>query len=46
MQTTLAPSRSADWRAAIVAGFIAGGLFLVVNMALAGYYLGNAQLPL
>ncbi len=46
METAVTPPQSADWRAAIIAGFIAGFLFLAVNMALAGYFLGNAQLPL
>lgn len=38
--------RTADWRAALLAGVIAGTCFLLVNMALTGWLLGNAQLPL
>lgn len=36
----------ADWRAAVIAGIVAGIIFLVVNMGLSGRLLGNAQLPL
>ena len=46
MHTETRSLRSADWRAAVIAGVIAGLVFLVVNMALTGYLLGNAQLPL
>ena len=46
MQTETLSPRSADWRAAMIAGVIAGLVFLLVNMALAGQLLGNAQLPL
>jgi hypothetical protein len=35
-----------DWRAAIIAGIVAGVVFLMVNMWLASAYLGNANLPL
>ncbi len=46
MQTETESLRSADWRAAVIAGALAGLVFLVVNMALTGHLLGNAQLPL
>ena len=46
MQTETGSLRSADWRAAVIAGVLAGLVFLVVNMALTGQLLGNAQLPL
>ncbi|MGK2915493.1 MAG: hypothetical protein ACSLE5_13790 [Porticoccaceae bacterium] len=46
MQTLTKSPRSADWRAAVVVGVIAGLVFLMVNMALTGQLLGNAQLPL
>ena len=35
-----------DWRAAIIAGIIAGLLFLLVNMWLTSKHLGNAWVPL
>jgi hypothetical protein len=35
-----------DWRAAIIAGIIAGMVYLMMNMWLAGKYLGNANVPL
>lgn len=40
-----APARMADWRAAVIAGFIAGAAFLLINMALSSALLGNANLP-
>lgn len=46
MQIETMSPRSADWRAAVIAGLIAGLVFLLVNMALTGHLLGNAQLPL
>jgi hypothetical protein len=46
MQTETSTLRSADWRAAVIAGVLAGLVFLIVNMALTGHLLGNAQLPL
>jgi hypothetical protein len=39
------PARMADWRAAVIAGLIAGLAFLLVNMALASSLLGNGDLP-
>jgi hypothetical protein len=45
-QQGLAPqARMADWRAAILAGLVAGIAFLLLNMALASSLLGNANLP-
>jgi hypothetical protein len=35
-----------DWRAAIIAGIVAGIVFLLFNMWLASHYLGNGNLPL
>jgi hypothetical protein len=35
-----------DWRAAIIAGIVAGMVYLVMNMWLASEYLGNANVPL
>jgi hypothetical protein len=35
-----------DWRAAIIAGILAGFVFLLVNMWLSSKYLGNAWVPL
>ena len=35
-----------DWRAAIIAGILAGVVFVLFNMWLASHYLGNANLPL
>lgn len=46
MQTETMAPRNADWRSAVFAGVIAGLVFLLVNMALTGQLLGNAQLPL
>jgi hypothetical protein len=46
MQSISEPVRGADWRAAMIAGVVAGVIFLIVNMALTGQLLGNAQLPL
>ncbi|MSR15622.1 MAG: hypothetical protein EXR86_13910 [Gammaproteobacteria bacterium] len=40
-----AAPRMADWRAAIIAGFIAGLAFLLINMALASSLLANPKLP-
>lgn len=42
---SLMPVRTADWRAAIIAGVLAGAAFLLINAALAGALLGNAKLP-
>lgn len=35
-----------DWRAAIIAGLVAGAVFLLSNMALTSHFLANANLPL
>ena len=38
-------ARMADWRAAVIAGLLAGVAFLLLNMALTSSLLGNADLP-
>jgi hypothetical protein len=43
--TPRAAARMADWRAAIIAGVLAGIVFVLINMALASSLLGNARLP-